>query len=263
MKITRILPNLLVLPSLLVLAGCCYDGHDNEPPAVPRGVRSITGDEEVLLVWYQNTEPDLAGYRVYRSLEPLGLYYEVGETNLDYFLDYGLTNGVTYYYAVTAFDYKGNESEFSYEIVYDTPRPEGYDEQIFDYTLYPDFAGWKFSAYNIVAYDNPTCDFYYGYDSFERTYYFYVGNPDGLIQDFGYTSSMDEITYAPQHGWSMTGRVEAIPGHTYIMHTWDNHYAKFRVTALGTISVIFDWAYQIDIGNPELMIVRSLNNQGG
>ena len=248
---------------LVSLAGCCIETADSEPPAVPRGLRSITGDTEVLLVWYQNEEHDLAGYRIYRSLEPFGLYFEIGETDLDYFLDHGLVNGQTYYSAVTAFAYAGNESEFSYEIVYDTPRPEGYDEQIFDYTIYPDFAGWKFSAYNIVPYDYWSCDFFFGYDNTIHEFCFYLGNPSGLIQDFGYTSSLDEITYAPQQGWSLTGRVAAIPGHTYVMRTWDNHYAKFRVTALGTASVIFDWAYQVDQGNPELMTVQPVNVQGG
>jgi hypothetical protein len=254
MKKLRTFSNLLIIGCLLGLAGCTHHSIDNEPPAIPRGLRSITGDEEVLLVWYQNTEPDLAGYRIYRSTEAFGLYYEIGETNLDYFLDFGLVNGATYYYAVTAFDYEGNESELSHEIVYDTPRPEGYGEQIFDYTEYPDFAGWQFSAYSVVAYDAPHCDFYYGYDQNDHAYYFYIGHPAGLIQDFGYTSSLDEITYAPQEGWSLTGKVEAIVGHTYIIHTWDNHYAKFRVTAIGTNSVMFDWAYQIDPGNPELVM---------
>lgn len=253
MKRIRILSKLIIFASLLGLAGCSYDCIDDDPPAVPRGLRSVTGDEEVLLIWYQNEEPDLAGYRVYRSLTAMGLYYEIGVTDLDYFLDFGLINGQTYYYAVTAFDHDGNESELSYEIVYDTPRPEGFNEQIFDYTIYPDYAGWKFSAYNIVAYDNPTCDFYYGYDENDDAYYFYTGHPAGLIQDFGYTSSLDDITYAPQQGWSQTGMVEVIQGHTYIMHTWDNHYAKFRVTAIGSNSVMFDWAYQVDPGNPELV----------
>jgi hypothetical protein len=253
MKRSKIIIFFIVCVSLLVLAGCCYEGADHEPPAVPRGVRSITGDEEVLIVWYHNTEPDLAGYRIYRSLEASGYYYEIGETNLDYFLDYGLQNGETYYYAITAFDGNGNESELSYELVFDTPRPEGYNERIYDYTEYPDYAGWNFSAYSCVPYDHPSCDFYYGYDSYSAAYYFFVGQPNGDIQDFGYTESLDDITYAPGEGWSSTGVVEAISGHTYIFWTADNHYAKFRVTAFGPDYVVFDWAYQVEPGNPELM----------
>ncbi|MBA7715365.1 D-inositol-3-phosphate glycosyltransferase [subsurface metagenome] len=160
----------------------------------------------------------------------------------------------TYYYAITAFDYDGNESDLSYELAYDTPRPEGYNEQIFDYTEYPDYAGWDFSTYSVVAYDNPVCDFYYGYDDFNEAFYFYIGHTGGLIQDFGYTESLDEITYAPEYGWSSTGIVEAILGHTYIIWTWDNHFAKFRVSSIGSNYVVFDWAYQVDPGNPELVI---------
>ena len=155
-------------------------------------------------------------------------------------------------HAITAFDCNGNESDLSYELVYDTPRPEGYNEKIFDYTDYPHYAGWNFSGYSVVPYDHPACDFYYGYDYVNEAFYFYIGRPGGLIQDFGYTESLDEITYAPEDGWSTTGIVEAIEGHTYIVWTWDNHFAKFRVTTLGSYYVIFDWAYQVDSGNPEL-----------
>ncbi len=252
MKNKKILYYLLATLCFLALAGCCYEDADQEPPSVPRGLRSVTGDGEVLLVWYHNTEPDLAGYRIYRSLTATGYYDEIGETNLDYFLDFGLANGQTYFYAISAFDCNGNESELSYEIVYDTPRPEGYDEKIFDYTMYPDYAGWDFSAYSLTPYDHPACDFYFGYDGYNHADYFYIGNPGGLIQDFGYTESLDEITYAPEDGWSSTGIVEAILGHTYIVYTWDNHYAKFRVTAFGSSYALFDWAYQVDPNNPEL-----------
>lgn len=252
MKQATVFFYLLLLTSLLVLTGCCFEEADREPPATPVGLRSITGDEEVLLIWYENTEPDLAGYRIYQSYSPDGPYYEIGETNLDYFLDYGLVNGQTYFYAISAFDCNGNESDLSYEIVYDTPRPEGYNEKIFDCHYYPDYAGWDFSDYSVVPYDYPVCDFYYSYEG-SGGCFVYTGRSDTWIQDFGYTESLDEITYAPEYGWSPTGMVEAILGHTYILWTWDNHFAKFRITGIGPDYMIFDWAYQIDIGNPELV----------
>ena len=106
----------------------------------------------------------------------------------------------------------------------------------------------------LVPYDHPACDFFYGYDAYNESHYFFVGRTGGLIQDFGYTESLDEITYAPEYGWSPTGVVEAILGHTYVFWTWDNHFAKFRVTEIGDDFLTFDWAYQIDPGNPELVI---------
>jgi hypothetical protein len=263
MKNLRIIFKSLIIASFIGLAGCYFDGSDNEAPAVPRGLHSITGDGEVMLTWYENTEPDLAGYRIYQNLTPTGYYYLIGETNLDYFLDYGLTNGQTYYYAISAFDFNDNESDLSYEIAYDTPRPEGYNEQIFDYVEEPNYAGWNFSAYAVVPYNASSCDFYYGYDDMDEAHYLYIGRPGGLIQDFGYTQSLDEITYAPDDGWSSIGIVEAIVGHTYIIWTWDNHFAKIRLTSINTDYVIFDWAYQVDPGNPELIITKNNDKKGG
>jgi hypothetical protein len=254
MKNAKTLFYLFLVTSLLFLVTCCFEQGDNLPPAAPRGVRSVTGDGEVLLVWYENTEPDIEGYRIYRSQTLEGYYYLIGETNLDYFLDFGLQNGETYFYAVSAFDCNGNEGDLSYDIVYDTPRPEGYGEKVFDYHIWPDYGGWNFSGYCIVPFDHPACDFYYGYDSYYEAPFFYVGRTGGLIQDFGYTESLDEITYAPEYGWSSTGIVETIIGHTYIFWTWDNHFAKFRVIEIDEDYVVFDWAYQIDPGNPELII---------
>ncbi|MDP6461803.1 MAG: hypothetical protein QGH59_08480, partial [Gemmatimonadota bacterium] len=52
--------------------------------------------------------------------------------------------------------------------------------------------------------------------------------------------------------------VELIPGHTYVVWTWDSHFAKFRVTEEYFTTpgipagVQIDWAYQTDLDNPEL-----------
>jgi hypothetical protein len=254
MKKTIASLNLILIASLIVLAGCCYEEADRLPPAVPRGVRSVTGDGQVLIQWYENTEPDLAGYRVWVSSAEAGPYVLIGETDLDHYLDTGLTNGQTYYYAVSAFDTHDNESELSYETVFDTPRPEGYDVRIRDFRNIPDEAGWDFSSYSIVRYNYAGCDIYYGYEPSNASYYFHIYKTGGLIQDYGYTGSLDDVSYAPDDGWSTAGMVEAIEGHTYIVWTWDNHFAKFRVTDIGSGYAVFDWAYQVDPGNPELII---------
>ena len=74
---------------------------------------------------------------------------------------------------------------------------------------------------------------------------------DTKIQDAGYVDLVD-VDYAPPSGWSADGVVEAIPGHSYILLTRDNHYAKFQVVTRGSTSMTMDWAYQIDPDNPEL-----------
>ena len=45
---------------------------------------------------------------------------------------------------------------------------------------------------------------------------------------------------------------KAIIGNTYVIWTWDNHYAKVRVKTLLSERVVFDWAYQLVEGNREL-----------
>jgi hypothetical protein len=66
--------------------------------------------------WDPNSEPDLAGYRIYYGTAPGG--YEavvtVGSETYAHQLA-GLAPETTYHVAVTAFDLSGNESDFSEE----------------------------------------------------------------------------------------------------------------------------------------------------
>ncbi len=73
-----------------------------------------------------------------------------------------------------------------------------------------------------------------------------------LIQDTGYVDLVN-VDYAPPSGWSADGVVEAIPGHSYIVLTRANHYAKFQVRSRDGSGMLMDWAYQIDPDNPELV----------
>ena len=73
---------------------------------------------QLTLEWDSNVEQDLAGYIV---------YYGTASRDYDYDVDVGdetsctisnLYSGTTYYFAVTAYDIDGNESDYSAEIIY-------------------------------------------------------------------------------------------------------------------------------------------------
>ena len=67
------------------------------------------------LSWNPNTEPDLAGYKVYYGTASRTYGSPINVGNQTAFAVTGLSAG-TYYFAVTAFDTSGNESVFSAEV---------------------------------------------------------------------------------------------------------------------------------------------------
>jgi len=80
--------------------------------------------QKVSFSWAPNSEPDLAGYR---------LYYGTASHNYTQVLNVGNTNratvsnlvaGATYYFALRAYDILGLESGFTSELVYSVPVPE-------------------------------------------------------------------------------------------------------------------------------------------
>jgi hypothetical protein len=254
---------LSLLVAALALSGCREDRvtspRDLSPPAAPRGVVSVTGDHQVTVSWVDNTEGDLSGYRVYESpcsSGPSCPYDLVGTTAGTSFVVSGLANGQTRYFAVAAFDRAGNESPLSYQDVFDTPRPAGFGVSLGDATDEPAISGWDFSAALRRAWDSGDTDMYFMTSG--GSAYMVTPFADTDIQDAGYASTLDAVDFSPTSGWSPTGTVELIPGHNYIVWTFDDYYAKFRVTSIGSSPdrVVFDWAYQIDQSNRELSARR-------
>lgn len=227
---------------------------DTQPPAVPRGVQSVTGDRQVAISWYPNAERDLAGYNVYRGFSERGDYFRVTTTRGTTAVDRDVVNGQTYFYAVSAYDFDGNESELSYDLVFDTPRPEGFGVRLFDVNASPQYAGYDFSDYRVQNYRFISTDIFFEYHAPTSGMFINVANVDTDLQDFGYTESLNEVGYAPEQGWSPLGYAECIPSHTYVIWTADNHFAKIRVVAVTSSFVEFDWAYQVAQGNPELRV---------
>jgi hypothetical protein len=78
------------------------------------------------LAWDPNSEPDLAGYKLYYKTESSGPPYDgtgaiEGDSPIDVeneteFTVTGLTNGETYFFVVSAYDTESLEGEYSNEV---------------------------------------------------------------------------------------------------------------------------------------------------
>lgn len=251
MKKIKILIAVFLTINLFVACDVNNSHHDYDytPPNVPTGVNVLNGDEVVDIYWNHNRENDLAGYNVYYSDSYNGRYTLIGSTQNNYFIDYDVTNGVRYYYAVTAYDYNNNESELSLEVVYARPRPEGFNQSVFDFRRYPDNSGYSFSKYSVRPFDDLDTDFFF--EIFEGVNYLVVYD-DTDIQDMGLTNDIWDIEFAPEGGWSPNKEEVAKAGHTYIIWTYDNHFAKIRIKSITADRIVFDWAYQTVSGDPQL-----------
>jgi hypothetical protein len=242
------------LATALVVSGCHDEDWRVDPVCgeahAPVGLYSVTGDEAVAVYWIPVPDAPVDEFVVYRANTPTGTFREVGHTTRDYFVDDTVVNGETYYYAVSAVDPCGAETDLSYEIVQDTPRPEGFGEHVFDANGddWPR-SGWELDLARAVPWDSPSADFYF--IRADGVPYLVAADLETDIQDAGF-GDFDSVDWAPNGGWSPTGTAEVIPGHVYVVWTRDNHFAKVRARSLTSDVLEFDWAYQIDEGNPEL-----------
>ena len=95
------------------------------PPSAPRNLCARAGNDRVTLTW-SPPESDggspVTGYAVYRSTVPAGEVFVADAGLASSYYDLGLTNGQTYYYAVTAKN-KAGESGWSNEVSARPARP--------------------------------------------------------------------------------------------------------------------------------------------
>lgn len=90
--------------------------RDAIAPTSPVNLRAYSSNGEVLLKWPRNSEPDIQGYNLYRSVAAGGPFHKInqnlikGTSSLLQFSDPGLEKGETYFYYVTAVDASDNES---------------------------------------------------------------------------------------------------------------------------------------------------------
>ena len=107
--------NVIVFLMFLFFYGCerptGYNKTDSGiPPAVPSSPVVFSAyDGTVLIYWHNNSEPDLKGYNVYRSIDSVNFTF-IGFTPVNSFYDDSLNYNTKYYYRITSLDIWNNES---------------------------------------------------------------------------------------------------------------------------------------------------------
>lgn len=115
---------------------------DVTAPAIPTGLKAETSAQQAALSWTANSEADLAGYKVYVSLDA-GVTWSLAADAIPTpsYLVTGLVSGTTYTYAVTAYDKTGHESlkssPLTVQLSPQTPtKPAGFDGTVGDGEVY-------------------------------------------------------------------------------------------------------------------------------
>ncbi len=263
-----------------VVATGCYDHHG--PTGVGGGVQlqapsllsSISLNGAVDLQWTDNAfTADPADFNYYHVLSTSynldqnlcgASWVTEGTTVSPEFLVGALTNGVPLCFEVTAVSLDGIESAPS-PLRNDTPRPDGLNVLLFSTdTLGGTQSGFSFAVGGslgvVGAAGSGTNDFTIVHDS---TGTYIVPQRAGVeMEVYGSTpiAALTSIDIAPVGGYSAVG-FQALPGWGYVFQMNNGgaffQYGALRVSAVGANYVIFDWSYQTDPGNPELIRMAS------
>jgi hypothetical protein len=110
-------------------------------------VVSRSGDQSIVLHWDPDTDSDLAGYRVYRSLNSGGPFVVVTNTLLTApgYCDLSVSNGQTNYYQVTAVSTTSQETQPSAALAV-LPHPFANDDEFLEYVQETSFDYFWYGA---------------------------------------------------------------------------------------------------------------------
>jgi len=144
-------------------------GVVDDPPSTPTGLIATAGNQMISLDWNDNNEPDLSGYNVYRSTTSGSDYDKLNVTVIgtSEYIDDTVTNGIPYYYVVTAVDANDQESGYSGE---DSATPD-----------YQDCNDVQAGGYGLGADLNGDC--YVNYLDLEIITYYWINTDCGSFDD--------------------------------------------------------------------------------
>lgn len=195
---------------------CGCPDPDGRAPYAPAGLYSVTGDGRTDLYWIASPQEDLDYYRVYVSPDRDGPFESLGETDDAHFTDFGAVNGRTEWYAVSAVDFCGREGPLSGDEVFDTPRPDGQDLELFSrFGNFPERSGWDLVNRERQPAGAAGTDVWVE-GSGSRLEMVAASGTD--IQDAGF-GPPESVNWAPLDGWSPSGRVELVVGHNLVVRT--------------------------------------------
>ncbi|MGA3142678.1 MAG: glucoamylase family protein [Verrucomicrobiota bacterium] len=134
----------ILIFQILLLAATFHTALAINPPT---GLVIISGDKSVILHWDPNTETNLAGYNVYRSLSSSGSFVKKNTSVLTSlgFCDLTVSDGVTYYYQVTALTTASQESLPSVTLS-TVPNPFASNDAFLDYVQQANFDYFWYAA---------------------------------------------------------------------------------------------------------------------
>lgn len=244
------------------------------PPPVPGGIAATALDAAVYLSWESNARSadDFSFYRIYIEEGESDLL--LGETDSEGFLDLLAANGTTYAYRVSAVDRWGHESNLGGPATA-TPRPDYRGEVIYAFEDVPEQSGFRFVE------DEATLPILSGTAAgrhvrleVDAQGWWLVPAPGVQLYPQGFATTAlvcgpgsdgdcVALEQAPTSGYT-TQDVGLLPQTSYVIRyaegsSW--RYGVIRVSLQGfdqqdNALMIFDWAHQLQPGNPNLSPVE-------
>lgn len=245
----------------------------------PTTLTSVSLNRAIHLSWsdnaFINAPSRFAEYRVYTTSYDLDAgvcgttWLLDGTTVAPEFLVAALANGAPRCFGISAVSREGWESLWS-PLWQDTPRPDARNVLVFAYDENALQSGFRFwddvnndgqaqaSELGLIQDGNRTdIDFWVYRDPTDSSLWIrpeFSGTRVRLYSNQAITD-LTSIDFAPATGYS-TNMIEAVPGFGYVFEIVEGavlHYGALRVTHVGRDYLIFDWSFQSDIGNPELL----------
>jgi hypothetical protein len=244
------------------------------PPPVPTDLEVVALDATNYIRWSDDARSasDFGVYRIYLLSDQGTTETLLGHSDSPGFLDALAENGVTSTYAISSVDVYGHESVTSGSAE-GTPRPDFTGELVFSFMDEPDLSGFVFSDSDqldpIVPGGSPARHFRLETDV---SGWWLVPGPSAEVFPGGvFTTELkcgvaadaqcQDWTTAPLSGYSAS-EIPVEPEFTYMWRVFEGdgfeRFGAVRVSLLGTDQsgaalMIFDWAYQIQGGNPQLV----------